>query len=146
MEDTHPRETADYTASPVRRKDNPPRGVFFQWRYAATQGDTTIFFIRHGESVHHVTGMTGGWTDTPLTDAGARQIKGTAGALQRLASAGPSDPEPLHQRALAGQSVAGRDLARADQVDQPVKDFVGDLPSRDLFRQERSFRLRADLM
>ena len=29
-----------------------------------------LFFVRHGESEHQVTGLTGGWTDTPLTGLG----------------------------------------------------------------------------
>lgn len=34
-----------------------------------------ITLIRHGESQHHVQGLTGGWTDTGLTDLGKRQAE-----------------------------------------------------------------------
>ncbi len=32
-----------------------------------------IVLVRHAESEHHVRGLTGGWTDTPLTERGHRQ-------------------------------------------------------------------------
>ena len=34
-----------------------------------------IILIRHGESQHHVQGLTGGWTDTGLTERGLRQAE-----------------------------------------------------------------------
>ena len=34
-----------------------------------------ITLIRHGESQHHVQGLTGGWTDTGLTERGKRQAE-----------------------------------------------------------------------
>ncbi|HAC17721.1 MAG TPA: hypothetical protein DCF78_03990, partial [Dehalococcoidia bacterium] len=34
--------------------------------------------MRHGESEHQVTGLTGGWTDTPLTGSGREQVSDTA--------------------------------------------------------------------
>ena len=43
-----------------------------------------LIFVRHGESRHHVDGLTGGWTDTSLTDRGRRQIAATARHLADL--------------------------------------------------------------
>lgn len=43
-----------------------------------------LIFVRHGESEHHVNGMTGGWTDTPLTERGRRQATATARHLAEL--------------------------------------------------------------
>jgi probable phosphoglycerate mutase len=37
-----------------------------------------LFLVRHGESEHHVSGMTGGWTDLPLTTRGLEQAARTA--------------------------------------------------------------------
>ena len=34
-----------------------------------------VILIRHGQSEHHVRGLTGGWTDTPLTDLGHEQAR-----------------------------------------------------------------------
>ena len=42
----------------------------------------TIILIRHGESEHHVRGLTGGWTDTPLTDIGHEQVRRLAARLR----------------------------------------------------------------
>ena len=38
----------------------------------------TLILVRHGESFHQVRGLTGGWTDTPLTDQGKEQAKHAA--------------------------------------------------------------------
>jgi probable phosphoglycerate mutase len=42
-----------------------------------------IILIRHAQSEHHVTGMTGGWTDTDLTEVGRRQARGLASRLKQ---------------------------------------------------------------
>ena len=46
-----------------------------------------LIFVRHGQSVHHVEGLTGGWTDTPLTPLGRRQARATGHYLNTLALA-----------------------------------------------------------
>ncbi|MDP6300185.1 MAG: histidine phosphatase family protein [SAR202 cluster bacterium] len=38
--------------------------------------------MRHGESEHHINGLTGGWNDTPLTELGRQQISATAAQLR----------------------------------------------------------------
>lgn len=43
-----------------------------------------LIFVRHGESRHHVDGLTGGWTDSALTDRGRRQVAATADHLADL--------------------------------------------------------------
>ncbi|MCB1104759.1 MAG: histidine phosphatase family protein [Opitutaceae bacterium] len=43
-----------------------------------------IILIRHGESQHHIKGLTGGWTASPLTTKGERQAKCAAKALAAL--------------------------------------------------------------
>ncbi len=43
-----------------------------------------LIFVRHGESEHHVNGLTGGWTDTPLTSRGVEQVRKTARYLASL--------------------------------------------------------------
>lgn len=40
-----------------------------------------ITLIRHGESQHHVQGLTGGWTDTSLTERGLLQAEATGREL-----------------------------------------------------------------
>ena len=40
-----------------------------------------IILVRHGEATHHTEHLTGGWTDSDLTDAGRRQITALAEKL-----------------------------------------------------------------
>lgn len=50
-----------------------------------------IILVRHGESEHHVAGLTGGWTDTPLTERGRQQINSLSVRLgEELAGVGLS--------------------------------------------------------
>ena len=41
-----------------------------------------LFLIRHGEAEHQVRGMTGGWTDTKLTELGKKQALKTSQKLK----------------------------------------------------------------
>lgn len=41
-----------------------------------------IVVVRHGQSEHHVRGLTGGWTDTPLTALGHEQAQLVAARLR----------------------------------------------------------------
>lgn len=43
-----------------------------------------LIIVRHGEAEHMVRGLTGGWTDTPLTDLGRQQAELTGPALARI--------------------------------------------------------------
>ena len=43
---------------------------------------STFILIRHGQSEHHVNGMTGGWTDSPLTARGRQQAARLAARLK----------------------------------------------------------------
>lgn len=40
-----------------------------------------VILVRHAESEHHVRGLTGGWTDTPLTALGHEQARRLASRL-----------------------------------------------------------------
>ena len=43
-----------------------------------------LFLIRHGEAEHQVRGMTGGWTDTKLTELGKKQALKTGQKLKLM--------------------------------------------------------------
>jgi len=47
-----------------------------------TQKLKSIVLVQHCQSEHHINGLTGGWTDTPLTELGRRQALATAQRLQ----------------------------------------------------------------
>ncbi len=42
-----------------------------------------IIVVRHAESEHHILRLSGGWTDTPLTELGRRQADAVAARLAR---------------------------------------------------------------
>jgi broad specificity phosphatase PhoE len=48
-----------------------------------------LIVLRHAQSGHHVTGLTGGWTDTPLTELGRSQAQLLAARCQTLFSDEP---------------------------------------------------------
>ena len=79
---------------------------------------TTIILARHAQSKHHVTDLTGGWTDTGLTELGRRQ---TACLAERL------------KHELAGRSCRHycSELNRAAQTAQIIARAVGIDPTTD---------------
>jgi probable phosphoglycerate mutase len=42
----------------------------------------SVILIRHAQSEHHVKGLSGGWTDTPLTELGHQQARTAANRLR----------------------------------------------------------------
>ncbi|MBI5288142.1 MAG: histidine phosphatase family protein [Chloroflexi bacterium] len=72
-----------------------------------------MVIVRHAESEHHVRRLTGGWTDTPLTEAGHEQARVLAA---RLAAE------------LAGHRVSlySSDLKRAAQTAQHIGEAFGE--------------------
>jgi probable phosphoglycerate mutase len=71
-----------------------------------------LILVRHGQSAHHVNGMTGGWTDLPLTDLGRAEAVATAWFLAEQASVSP-------------QSLLSSDLARARQTAEIISAAIG---------------------
>ena len=49
-----------------------------------------LILIRHGQSEHHIQGLTGGWTDTPLTPLGKVQAQAAAERCRLLVLKDPS--------------------------------------------------------
>jgi probable phosphoglycerate mutase len=70
-----------------------------------------LYLVRHGESEHHVRGITGGWTDLALTDRGHRQAAAAAERLQTLLS--------------DGAVLYTSDLVRARQSAAPIATMLG---------------------
>jgi probable phosphoglycerate mutase len=71
-----------------------------------------VILVRHGEAGHHVDGLTGGWTDSLLTEKGRAQIERASGYVKSLC------PE----RAPA---VMASDLIRAKQSAQIIAERLG---------------------
>ena len=43
-----------------------------------------LILVRHGQSEHHILGLTGGWTETPLTPLGRVQAQAAAERCRQL--------------------------------------------------------------
>jgi broad specificity phosphatase PhoE len=69
-----------------------------------------LFLIRHGESEHHLNGMTGGWTDLRLTDQGLQQAARTAEHLARTIDERPISlfSSDLRRAAMTAAAIAER--------------------------------------
>ena len=75
----------------------------------------SLILVQHCQSEHHVNGLTGGWTDTPLTELGRRQAASTASRLKRELA----DKTPR---------VYSSDLMRALQTAEIICSEVGAQP------------------
>lgn len=71
-----------------------------------------LIVVRHGQSEHHLNGMTGGWTDLPLTSLGRKQAASTAERLGTLLRGAPV-------------SVFSSDLQRASMTAEPIARQLG---------------------
>ena len=71
----------------------------------------SLILVRHGESQHHVLGLSGGWTDTPLTDGGREILSDgnaeTFGNGLRTASIGVLLNRPTRGNAYLGFRTFG---------------------------------------
>jgi 2,3-bisphosphoglycerate-dependent phosphoglycerate mutase len=74
---------------------------------AARQDGKMIILVRHGEATHHTEHLTGGWTDSDLTDRGKEQIRKAA---ERLAGDFRTRNVPL--RILSSDLKRARESAR----------------------------------
>jgi probable phosphoglycerate mutase len=74
-----------------------------------------LILVRHGESEHQVQGLTGGWTNTGLTDLGKKQAELTGYRLQSF---------------VHGQTpvLYASDLHRAVQTSQIIGKIIGITP------------------
>jgi len=71
-----------------------------------------IIIVQHCQSEHHINGLVGGWTDTPLTEKGCAQAR--AVATQLLAATGG---ETFH--------LYASDLLRAAQTAEIIAERLG---------------------
>ncbi len=71
-----------------------------------------VILVQHCQSEHHVNEMSGGWTDTPLTELGRRQAQLTAHKLKDIIT---RDEYVLYSS----------DLLRASQTAQIIGKHLG---------------------
>jgi broad specificity phosphatase PhoE len=83
-----------------------------------------IILVRHAQSQHHVNGLTGGWTDTGLTDLGRRQAACLASRLRQEFEGMPvrfccSDLK----RALQTAEIVGQEIGVTPQSVPGLREF-----------------------
>lgn len=71
-----------------------------------------IYIVQHCQSEHHVNDLTGGWTDTPLTELGLIQAQKVAHELKILG---------VNKRA----SIYTSDLKRAKMTAEVISEYFG---------------------
>ena len=83
-----------------------------------------LFLVRHGEPEHHVQGLTGGWTNTSLTELGRKQAKLTGERLKQLIGdsfIGLYTSDLL--RAVETAEIIGSILNLVPKVDKALRDL-----------------------
>jgi broad specificity phosphatase PhoE len=100
-----------------------------------------LYLIRHGESEHLIKGLTGGWTNTPLTDLGRQQAYLTGQRLKDLiqvSSFGFFSSDLTRARQTA--QIIGSILEAVPIVDKALRDLnwgvVTDIPLEDAKKSE----------
>ena len=83
-----------------------------------------IILVRHAQSQHHVNGMTGGWTNTGLTELGRRQAACLASRLKQELEDTPvrfccSDLK----RALETAEIVGQEIGITPQLVPELREF-----------------------
>lgn len=81
------------------------------------RSESTLYLVRHGQTVYNVEGRLQGWCDSPLTEAGVEGVRATAGRLAgRSFVAAYVSPSPRTRR------TAERILAHHHRV--PVREML----------------------
>lgn len=91
-----------------------------------------LILVRHGESEHHVQGLTGGWTNTGLTDLGKKQAELTGYRLQSF---------------VRGRTpvLYASDLDRAVQTAQIIGRIIGVNPQFEDSLREMNWGIAIDM-
>jgi broad specificity phosphatase PhoE len=66
-----------------------------------------LFLVRHGETVHNVSGITQGWSDSALSDRGNEQVRRLAARVARL------KPDAIFSSPLARAMSTARPIAES---------------------------------
>jgi probable phosphoglycerate mutase len=83
-----------------------------------------LLLIRHAEAEHHIREITGGWSDTRLTETGVRQSYALAERLSRELEGIPIQLGASNlRRALQTAEIIGHALGAALQVYPPLTDL-----------------------
>ncbi|MEW5869239.1 MAG: histidine phosphatase family protein [Chloroflexota bacterium] len=101
-----------------------------------------LLLVRHGEAEHHIQGITGGWSDTRLTETGLRQVNLLAGRLHE-----ELNHHPIHlgssnlQRARQTAQVIASSLAVEVQIYESLTDLNNGVAAGKTHQQARQVAL-----
>src|SRR3954471_16764384 len=95
----------------------------------------TLILIRHGQSDQHVRDVTGGWTDTRLTDLGRMQAQRVGQRLKRLL--GPR-PARLIASDLSRAAEFARIIADGCELDPKFYEELRELNNGDAINLSRA--------
>ena len=85
--------------------------------------DFIMFIVQHCQSEHHINDLTGGWTDTPLTELGRKQAAGVAQSLRkRLDRKSPTLYSSDLLRASQTAEFIASDLGVDIQIDPDLRE------------------------
>lgn len=83
-----------------------------------------LLLVRHGQSEHLVSDLTGGWTDTPLTATGCEQAERTGKMLREaLAQKAPSLVSSDLSRAAMTARIIGRCIGCEPVMSRELREF-----------------------
>lgn len=106
-----------------------------------------IILIQHCQSEHHINNMSGGWTDTPLTELGRKQAKTLGRKLKELVDS--NDDYVLYSsdllRALQTAEIVGRELGLEVIEDKNLREIntgVAAGKTKDWARENRNPRTK----
>jgi len=104
-----------------------------------------IILVRHAQSQHHVNGMTGGWTDTGLTDLGRRQAACLASRLKQELE---DVPVQFHcsdlKRALQTAEIVSREIGVTPQLVPELREFNNGIAAG--MTREEADKIRRELV
>ena len=84
----------------------------------------SIILIQHCQSEHHVNNLTGGWTDTPLTDLGRRQARCVASRLKsEIGDTSCRMYSSDLKRAFQTAEIIGQEIGTIPQVVPELREF-----------------------
>ena len=90
-----------------------------------------IILVRHGEATHHTKKLTGGWTDSDLTDTGRKQLQALAAKLAK----------DFEHREIGKLRILSSDLKRARESAQIIAQalaYPGEVESYSFLREKNN--------
>jgi broad specificity phosphatase PhoE len=103
----------------------------------------TIVVIQHGQAEHHVNGLTGGWTDSALTDLGRDQARRTAVYLSQNLGQGFSLVASDLRRTYETGLILADHLGTSLVVDAGLREINNGVAAHQTREWARSHRLRS---